>query len=200
MPGGGEPGHVGAGLGDDDVGGQGADPGDGADQVPEPAKGLDHHLDPGGELVDRRGVLVDQVQVHPGQERVVVGEPAGQRLGQRRDLGAQPALGQVGQRGGVAFPGDQRLEHRPARDPDDVGGHRGQLDAGVLEQLLQPLDLPAAFPGDRGPGPGQVPQLPDRLGRHERAPHQPVRAELGQPGRVGDIGLAARAGSSRAGR
>jgi hypothetical protein len=30
-----------------------------------------------------------------------------------------------------------------------VGGHRGQLDPGVLQQLLQPLDLPAAFSSDR---------------------------------------------------
>ena len=78
----------------------GTDPGDGADQVPESLKGFDHHLDPGGQLVDRGGVLVDQVQVHPGQERVVVGEPPGQRLGQRRDLRPQPALGQISQDGG----------------------------------------------------------------------------------------------------
>ena len=58
----------------------------------------------------------------------------------------------------------------------------------------------AAFPGDRGAGPGQIPQLADRLRWHERAADQTVRAELGQPGRVGDVGLAARAGSSRAGR
>ena len=31
-------------------------------------------------------VPIDQIQVHPAQERVVLGEPAGQRLGQRRDL------------------------------------------------------------------------------------------------------------------
>ena len=145
--GGGEPGHVGAGLGDDDVGGQGADPGDRADQVPEALKGLDHHLDPGGELLDRGGVLVDQVQVHPGQERVVLAEPAGQRLGQRGDLRPQPPLGQIGQHGRVAFPGDQRLEHRPPRHAEDVGGDRGQLDPGVLEQLLQPLRPPGRVPG-----------------------------------------------------
>ena len=71
MFGGGEPGHVRAGLGDDHVGGQSADAGDGADQLPEALKGLDHHLDPGGELVDGLGVLVDEVEVHPGQERVM---------------------------------------------------------------------------------------------------------------------------------
>ena len=192
MLGGGEPGHVRAGLGDDHIGGQGADPGDGADQLPEALKRLDHHLDPGGELADGLGVPVDQVQVHPGQEGVVLAETAVQGLGQLGDLRPQPTLGQIGQPGRVPIAGDQRLDHRPPGHAQDVGGHRGQLDPGILQQLLQPLDLPAAFAGDRGPGPGQVAQLPDRLGRHERAPDQPVRAELGQPGRVRDIGLAAR--------
>ena len=38
---------------------------------------------------------------------------------------------------------------------------------------------------------GQVPQLADRGGRHEGAADQAVRAELGQPGGIGDITLAA---------
>ncbi len=44
----------------------------------------------------------------------------------------------------------------------------------------------------RGPRPGQVPQLPDRLRWHERAPDQPMRPELGQPRGVGNVGLAPR--------
>jgi hypothetical protein len=40
--------------------------------------------------------------------------------------------------------------------------------------------------------PSQITKVPDRLRWHERGPHQTVRAELGQPGRVGDISLAAR--------
>ena len=84
--GGGEHAHVRAGLGDDNVSGQDADPGDGADQVAEPAKGLHDGLDPRGQLGDRRGVLVDQVQVDAHQERMMVGEPAGQRLGEGGDL------------------------------------------------------------------------------------------------------------------
>ncbi len=90
MPGGGKPAHVRAGLGDDDVADPGADRGDRHDQVPGATKRLDHHLDPGGELVHGPAALVDQVEVQPGQERVVLGDPAGQRLGQRRDLDAQP--------------------------------------------------------------------------------------------------------------
>ena len=127
MAGGGEAGHVGAGLGDGDVGDSGADPGQGGDQVPDDTKGFDHHLDPGGEVVDGAGVLVDQVQVQPGQEGVVLTEPPGQRLDQFGDLSAQPPLGQLRQLGRVALPGDQRLEHGAAGDAADVGGHRRRL-------------------------------------------------------------------------
>ncbi len=103
----GEPGHVGTGLGDHHISGQGADPRDSADQVAEPLKGLDHHLDPVGQGLDRCGMAVDQVKMHPGQEGVMLAEPSGQRLGQFRDLRAQPPLGQIGQGGGVAVAGDQ---------------------------------------------------------------------------------------------
>jgi hypothetical protein len=92
VPGAREPAHVGAGLGDDHVSDQHADPWDRHDQVPGAAKGLDHHLDPGGEFGDGVTALIDQVQVHPGQEGVVLGEPAGEGLGQGGDLGTHPAL------------------------------------------------------------------------------------------------------------
>src|SRR5665647_3502232 len=36
-----------------------------------------------------------------------------------------------------------------ARDPHDVGGHRGELDAGVLQELLQALDLSGPVAGQR---------------------------------------------------
>jgi hypothetical protein len=123
---------------------------------------------------------------------VVLGEAAGQRLGQLRDLDPQAAAGQLGQLGRVTLPADEGLEHRPAGHAGDVAGDRGQLDPGVLEQL--PLDLLGPFPHQRGPGPGpgpgQVPELTDRLGRDERAADQSVRTELRQSCRVGDVGLA----------
>jgi hypothetical protein len=43
---GGESGHVRTSLGDHDVSGESTDAGDGADHVPEKAKGFHHHLDP----------------------------------------------------------------------------------------------------------------------------------------------------------
>jgi len=70
---------------------------------------------------------------------------------------------------------------------EDIGGDCRQLDSGVFEQLLQPLYLTGTFSGDRSTRPSQITKVPDRLGWHERGPHQTVRAELGQPGRIGDI-------------
>jgi len=54
-------------------------------------------------------VLVDQVQVASGQEAMVVPEAAGERLGELGDLGTQTPFGQLGELGGVALPGDQRV-------------------------------------------------------------------------------------------
>jgi hypothetical protein len=111
-------------LSDDHVGGYGGDARDRADQVPEPAKGLDHLLDPPGELADRGGVLAGQVQVHPGQEPMMLAEPALKCLGQLGDPGPQPPPGQARQHVRVTLPSDQRLEHRPPRDAQDVRGDR----------------------------------------------------------------------------
>jgi hypothetical protein len=62
---------------------------------------------------------------------------------------------------------------------------------GVLEDLVQPLDLPAALLDLGLAVAGQLAQLPDRAGRHEAGADQPVLDQLGDPGRIGHIGLAA---------
>ncbi len=61
-------------------------------------------------------------------------EAPDERLAQDADLGPHPGEGHLGEHLGVAFPGDERLQHPPRRDTEDVGGDRIQLDAGVLEQ------------------------------------------------------------------
>lgn len=63
---------------------------------------------------------------------------AGQRLHQLADLGPHPGLRQASRRVGVAFAVDQRGEHRPPGHPEDVGGHRRQLDPGVSLAHLIP--------------------------------------------------------------
>src|SRR5829696_9991593 len=57
------------------------------------------------------------------------------------------------------------------------------------QDLVQPLDLPGAFLDLGLAVAGQLAQLPDRAGRHEAGPDQPVLDQLGDPGRVGHIGL-----------
>jgi hypothetical protein len=96
------------------------DPRDRADQHAEGLKRLHHHLNPSVQLPDLPGALVNDVQVHAGQERVMLAEPSGECLGQFRDLRPQPPLGQLGQYGGVLLPIDQGLQHR-SRGP----GRRG---------------------------------------------------------------------------
>src|SRR5215831_16225673 len=66
-----------------------------------------------------------------------------------------PAMGERGQGLGIALAvglqptgltcGDQSLDHPPAAQPDDVADHPIELDVGVLQRLLQPLDMAAAF-------------------------------------------------------
>jgi len=68
-----------------------------------------------GDLVDRCGVLVGQVEVNPGEERVMVGEPTRRRLGQRGDLAAQPALARSASAAGSRLPATQmRVRQRMA--------------------------------------------------------------------------------------
>jgi hypothetical protein len=114
-----------------------------------------------------------------------------QRLPQRRQLGAQPSPSQLRQHLRVVGARDQRLQHRPARDPQRVAGHAGQLDPGILQHLVQPLDLAGALGQQRLAVAGQVPQLPDGFGWDERRADQPVLDQLADPHRVGHVGLAA---------
>ena len=132
------------------------------------------------------------VQVHPQHQRVMGIEAPLQRPAQLRDLGSHPGACQLGKGVEVADAGDERFEHLPGRHPEDVGDHRVQLDPGVLEQLLDPLGLPGAFLDQLLAVAGQVAQLGDHRWRHEAGPQQPALAQLGQPLRVADIGLAAR--------
>jgi hypothetical protein len=57
------------------------------------------------------------------QEAVVVLEVSGQRFGQHVGLGAHGPAGHPGEHLWVALTGDQRGEHLPAGDPEDVADH-----------------------------------------------------------------------------
>ena len=63
---------------------------------------------------------------------------------------------------------------------------------GVLEHLVQPLGLTSALLDLGLAVAGQLAQLADRAGRHEAGADQAVLDQLGDPGRIGDVGLAPR--------
>jgi hypothetical protein len=87
--------------------------------VAEPVPGLgergDHPVDVRVELGDRGLQLLQVRHGQADQEGMVATKPAPQRLAQLGKLGAQPALGQLGQHLGVALASDQRQKHRPTR-------------------------------------------------------------------------------------
>jgi hypothetical protein len=63
------------------------------------------------------------------------------------------------------------------------------IDASVLEQLLQALDLPAPDVDLRLAVAGELTELPDRWRWHKARAHHPVRDDVSQPLRVGHVGL-----------
>ena len=170
--------------------GPGAGAGD-AVGVGAPCRGdrVDGFLDQQGEPGDPLAEEVDLVQQDLGDLGVVAGELAVERLGQGGVLGSHPGAGQPGQHDRVALPGDHRPDHVLHRPGGHLGGDRGHLDQGVLEQLLQPLPAPGPVLGQVGPRPAVVPQRPDVRGRHEAGPQQPVLGQPGQPHRVQLVGL-----------
>jgi hypothetical protein len=162
VPRGGEPTHVRADLGKDDLGCPHPDPGDRVEDHQLTRPGLDHLGDPLRQRSDV-GLQRFDMRQHAGQQvRMMLTEPGRQRLPQLRQLRPQPGLGQIGQQLRVGHPGDQGVHHLPPRHTHHVGGYRGQLDPGVLEDLMQPVHLAGARSDQRLAIPGQVPQLPKR--------------------------------------
>jgi hypothetical protein len=145
VTGGGEDAHVGAGLGDDHFGGAPLHTGDRAEQLNRRRERADLLLDRLGEQAD---LLVEEVDV--GEDRAdhdpVLGvEAALERLPERRQLLAQLALRELGEHGRVGRTSAERVEHRPPGGAENVGRDAVELDAGVLEDLVQPVGLALAL-------------------------------------------------------
>jgi hypothetical protein len=92
--------------------------------VAEPVTGHrergDHLVDAGVQAGDGALQVLQVLQRQPHQQGVMLAEAAAQRLAQLGQLGAQLALGQLGQHHRVALPGDQAGQHRPAQDPQHL--------------------------------------------------------------------------------
>jgi len=98
-------------------------------------------------------------------------------------------MGKRGEHGRIGLTGDHRLEDGAAARSNHVAQHRGELDVGVLQRLLQALDVAGLLTDELLARAQQRPQcLGGRLGNETR-PDQPVRQQLGQPRRVPNIGF-----------
>ena len=217
-PGGGELRRVGAELGDDGPGVDGADPGDliqplgqaqrgraligaagGVPAAGQPAGGAGRRGARDGRqllpdrLVQPGNLLVDRVdqpQVRADLKRVDVAEPAGQRGFQLLAGSLQPRVAERGQRRRAAFPGNQGVQEPAAAGAEQVGDHHRDLQQRVLQDLLHPVLVPCLVLGQPGPGAGQRPQVPDRLRRHERAAEHAPLVQLAVPYAVEPVALA----------
>jgi hypothetical protein len=186
---GGEAAHIDADLGDDHLRGRPADPTDLIQLVDRRPKRGDLGVDLAVQFGDVDAGLVDAGKHPLQQEGVMVAEAADEGLGQLGGLGAQAGACQLRQDFGVTLPGDQRGQHGPAGDTEDVAGDHAKLDLGVLQQLLHPVLLRGADRDQVGAVAGQVPQPPDRWWWDEAgAQHLPL-GQLAQPHRVQPVGL-----------
>ena len=69
-------------------------------------------------------------------------QPTNDGLGERLPLGPQPPARQLGQRLCVRLALEQPLQDLARREAAHVGDDRGELDVGVLQHRLQPVDEP----------------------------------------------------------
>src|SRR3954454_24048016 len=133
-------------------------------------------------------VLVEEVDVgedRANPEAVVLVEVARQRFARGGDLLAHLPPRELRQRVRIGLAGDQRVEHVAPGLAHHVRCDAVELDAGVFERLVQPVDLAGALLDLRLAIAREVAQLADRLRAHEaRLPAQPRG--------VGDVGLASR--------
>ena len=104
----------------------------------------------------------------------------------------QLAARQLGQNCGVGLATDQGGQNLAAGYPQNVADHRGQLDPGVLQHLLQAVGHAGVLISQTLAQARQIAQFANRLGWNEAGPQQTVLQQLGQPHAILDIGLAPR--------
>jgi hypothetical protein len=105
--------------------------------------------------------------------------------------GLEPPAREGRQPRGIGLARHQRREDGAARLAEPIAEQPRELEVGVLQGLLQAQGVPPDLADQLLAGPGQVAQLLDGRRRHEAAPNQPMGQQIGDPGRIGDIALAA---------
>src|SRR5215218_1743050 len=188
-------------VGDDDLGGAFADPGDG---------------DPAGHGPPRTGRSPRRCG-HPGRRWRLPGAPWWSRASPTSNAWWSPKRPRSAWRSWGSFlrslplassaralgsrsPATRAASIARPETPRTSVATETLLDAGVLQGLLDPLALGAVGLDQAFAVAGQIPQLADRRRRHEAAAQQPTLQQLSKPGRVADVGLAAGQDPGRGGR
>ena len=117
--------------------------------------------------------------------------PAGQRGADRLGARLHPGADQRLQPPRIGLACGERGEHGTPRLAHDVGEHRGELEVGVLEGLLDALDMAGLLAHELLARPEQVAHRAGAGVGHEARADQAVGEQVGEPDRVGDVGLAA---------
>ncbi len=190
MPGGREAAHIAADLGQDDFGAEDADAGNGGQELDGGAKGLDLGVDLLIDLFDCRVDRVDLLQMQAQQEAMMPGDATAQGFAEHRGRRLDAAMGQLGQPSGIAFAGNQGFDHLPTGQAHDIGDDQVELDVGVLQRLLQALNMAAALAHQLLAGAQQGAHLLGLLVRHETTSDQAMRQKVGEPSGIVHVGLA----------
>ena len=191
MAGGRETAHVDADLGHDDLGGQVTDARDGPQQADRLAERVEVAVHLRVDLGNRGGQRVELPQVQAQQEAVPHGDASLQGGAQRLRRCLDAALHQGEQLVRISLAVDQRVQDGTAALAHDLAQHRAELEVGVLERFLQPLHVAGLFAHQLLAGAQQRAQVLRRRFGHEARADQAVRQQVGQPQRVGNVGLAA---------
>jgi hypothetical protein len=103
---------------------------------------------------------------------------------------AKLSSGQIRQHLRIGVAPQQRFQHLSSRHPHHIAGHRGELEVGRLQKLVQSVHFPHPLVAKRFAIAGQIPKLPDRLGRNETPLQKPMGKEIGNPLAIRHIRLA----------
>src|SRR5712692_10451974 len=112
---------------------------------------------------------------------MMVGQLPFQSFLQLGNLPAQLPLGEIGKLVRIGLPFYPRLNHGPAGDAHHIAGHRGQLDVGIFQDFLNPIDGARLFFHQLRPVPREVSQLALRTRGNEAPFQQSALQQLRDP-------------------
>ena len=180
-----------ADFGDDRLGDDRTDAGNGRETLHHGAQRREEHLEAGVNgpqpFLDR----FDLRQVETQQKAMVLSHLALKGRLELVRIGAQQTCraGERSVRTRLAL--NQAAKDGASAHAEEVADNARNLQIGVLERLLQPKAMLRDLPPELLLRPREVPQLLDRGGWDEAAPNESVRHQVGQPGGVIHVALAA---------